>query len=165
MDDTTIQRALTVGLRWLTGVAQPDGATVDPAGTHVVVYDHLLTFTVGEDGSSRVRVERPDGAPLMLSHRLYWELMVNGAGYGVVGRVGFDGSEVSELVVGTPPHPSLVAAVRRFDHGARTGGRSARADFSAVLEAENERLRVELAHALKALGQALAPSPASGSDA
>lgn len=162
MNDTTIQRALTTGLRWVTEVVQPDGAAVNPADAAVVVHDFLLTFGAESDGSARVAVERCDRTPLELSHRLYWELMVNATGHGVVGHVGFDGSEFSELIIGTTPHPSLVAAIRRFETGPRGTVAPVRADFTAVLEAENERLRVELEHANKALEQALAHVRASG---
>lgn len=153
-DDRIITRALLTGLKWVTTAVQPAGAALHPMGAVVVVRDWSLTFGVGRDGNARVGVERADRSPLDVAHRLYWQLHVSTAGYGVVGFEGFDGSKWAEVVTATPAHPSVVAAIREHDERPGRSGRPAAVwpDFTRILEAENETLREELRVARSALG-------------
>lgn len=150
LTDTALREALKAGMRWLTTTVQPPGAAVHPAGEHVIAGDRMFVFRL-TDGAGpvasacAVEIRPADGPGITDADRMRVETALNALGHGVIGVERDDDAVV--LVSGTTPAPSLVAAMRAHGGGLSSVTRrppAVRADFTRVLEGENERLREEL---------------------
>lgn len=124
----TLRRALTAGLRWLYSTVQPDTALVERRGAQLTVNPRILRFIpISVCGNPLIVVDLardirwglgqlspplntlpPDELPALLAELNQLDIPTNATGYhGITGTVS----------LGQPAHPSLVAAVHRFDRG------------------------------------------------
>jgi len=157
--DLMLQKALSIGMTWLTQTVQPDGAGVHPRGAYVVLADRGFEFGVDPGGRGvTVTVSGTSDRPVDKMDRLTVERFLAQLGYGVIAHEGFLGESGSgdqdeefsddfgRVVVSAQPHPSLRAALDSYAQAPFRSGRPASvpADFTTVLEVECELLRERL---------------------
>lgn len=117
--------ATLIGLRWLYDTPQPAGSVVDPRAhqLHSVPGRRILRFDpAGRNGAVTVelvaaRYEIRDRALAAAELAAFGEV-VDGLGEEITGTWLGRGGAIGAVELARPAHPSLLAAVKRFENGA-----------------------------------------------
>lgn len=124
----TLDAALSVGLRWLYATEQPTDALVEPGGARLAAVGRHLRFlpTGGDSGNPLIVVDADiphwvpvnSGPPLCTLSRTELDTVAEElANIGVAPSQWQCHTITSTIVLKTPAHPSLRAAVERYRAG------------------------------------------------